>query len=236
MATYANLQSKVYFLTKTNVTSFPNADMAILASNAVERVTSLINQSDGRWEFDDSNQTDLPIATTALVSGQQDYAMAVTHIEIERVELKDEEGNWRKLTPIDQADVYDQSITDFMGTNGTPMYYDKVGSSIFLYPTPDYSQSASLKVFFTRPPVSVLSSDISSTSTSPGFNALYHDLVAYWVAYDYAMANGLPNANQIMVEIQRKEDALKENYALRSKDEHLRLRPRYSPQGRGFFR
>lgn len=236
MSTFGSLQSKVYFLTKTNVNSFPNSDMAILATHAVNRVASLINQVDGRWEFDDSNQTDLPIATTALVSGQQDYSLATSHINIERVELKDSTGSWRKLTPIDQADVYDQSITDFLTGGGTPVYYDKTGNSLFLYPSPDYSQAASLKIYFTRPPVALLSSDISSTTVSPGFNALYHDLVALWISYDYALANGLPNANQLMAEIERKEDALREDYALRSADEHLRLQARQGAAGRSFFR
>ena len=232
MATYANIQSKIYFLTKTNATSFPSSDMTVLANNAMDRVASLIMQSDGRWEYDDTNQpsTDqgdgtggFPVATTALVSGQQDYTFAVSHLNVKRLELKDEEGKWRKLIPIDQADVYDQSITDFMTGGGTPVYYDKMGTSIMLYPTPDYSQSASLKVFFTRGPITIQSSDMSSTTTKPGFNSLYHDLIALWVAYDYSMANGLPNANQLMVEIQRKEDALKEDFALRSKDEHIRI-------------
>lgn len=200
--------------------------MVILANNALERVVSIINQSDGRWEFDDSNQTDLPIATATITTSQQDYTMDVTQLNVERVEVKDTQGKWQKLIPIDQADIYDQSITDFMSGGGVPVYYDKIGVSIFLYPTPNYTQASSLKVYFSRPPVSILASDISSTSTSPGFNKLYHDLIAYWVAYDYAMANGLPNANQLMVEIQRKEDALKEDYALRSKDEHLKLSAR----------
>lgn len=235
MATYANIQSKIYFLTKTNSTSFPTADMVVLANNAMERVASLIEQSDGRWQYDDTNQptTDqgdgtggLPVATTALVSAQQAYSLATNFLNIQRVELKDEDGNWRKLQPIDQADVYDQAITDLMSGGGTPVYYDKLGSSILLYPTPDYAQTASLKVFYTRPPIAILSSDISSTTIKPGFNALYHDLIALWVAYDYAVANGLPNANQLMVEITRKEDALKEDFSLRSADEHIRLSAR----------
>lgn len=230
--TYGNIQSKVFFLTKTNTTSFPSTDMAVLANNAIERINSLIIQSDGRWEFDDTNQptTDqgdgtggLPIATTALVASQQDYTFAVSHINVERIELKDEEGNWRKLTPIDQADVYDQSVTDFMSGGGTPLYYDKIGNSLVLYPYPDYSQSASLKVFFTRPPIAVLASDISSTTLKPGFNALYHDLVALWIAYEYSYANGLATTNKFLEEILRKEEALKEDFSLRSKDEHIRL-------------
>lgn len=236
MSTYGSLQSKVYFLTKTNVNSFPNSDMAILATHAINRVASLIQQADGRWQYDDSNQTDLPIGTTALVSGQQDYSLSSAHLSIQRVEVKDAEGNWIKMTPIDQADVYDQSITDFMAGGGTPLYYDKAGNSLFLYPYPDYSQAASLKIYFTRAPSALLSSDISSTTVSPGFNALYHDLVALWISYDYALANGLPNANQLLEEIQRKEDALKEDYSMRSADEHIRLQARQGASGRSFFR
>lgn len=218
--TYSNLLSKIYFLTKTNSTSFPIADITVLANNALERVVSLILQSDGRWEFDDTNQTDLPIATTALVSGQQDYGFETSHIEIERVELKDEEGNWRKLQPLDQADVYDQSLTDFLKGGGTPVYYDKLANSIFLYPTPDYAQDASLKVYYSRPPVSFL---VTDTTKEPGFNALYHDLIALWVAYEYAFANGLPTMDRFMDEIMKKEEALKEAYSMRNKDEHIRM-------------
>ncbi len=231
---YSNILSKVYFLTKTNATSFPIADITILANNAMDRIVSLIMQADGRWEFDDNNQplTDqgdgtggLPIATTSIVSGQQDYGFATSHIAVERMEIKSSAGDWSKLIPIDQADVYDQSVTNFMSGGGTPLYYDKIGTSLLLYPTPNYSLAAALKVFFTRPPIYFLTSD---TTKSPGFNALYHDIVALWVAYEYAIANALPNASQLEAQIMKKEDALKEDFAMRSKDEHLGLRPRRS--------
>lgn len=227
--TFTNILAKVRFLTKTNSTSFTSADIAILANNAMERLTSLIFQADGRWQFDDSNQpaTDqgdgtggLPIATTSLVSGQQDYRFAVTHLGVERVEVLDSAGNWTLLQPIDQRDVDNQAISDFYSTNGAPIYYDKIGNSILLYPAPNYSLAASLKIYFTRPPTYFTSSD---TTKTPGINALYHDLIALWPAYEYAIANGLPNADRIKVEIQEKEDALKEDYTLRSQDEHLNL-------------
>jgi len=218
--TFSNILAKIYFLTKTNSVSFPTADVTILANNALERVVSLILQSDGRWEFDDSNHTDLPVATTALVSAQQSYGFETSHIEIERVELKDQQGNWRKLQPLDQADVYDQSLTDFLKGGGTPVYYDKIATSIFLYPSPDFSQNASLKINYSRPPVSFL---VTDTTEQPGFNSLYHDLIALWVSYEYSFANGISTADKFLEEIIRKEEALKEAYALRSKDEHIRI-------------
>jgi hypothetical protein len=220
--TYDQIKSKVYFLTKTNSTSFPIADLTILANNALERVASLIISLDGRWQWDDSNQTDLPIATTALVSGQQDYSLSVDHLTILGVELKDQNGNWIGLTPIDQNDIkYNPSITDFMEGGGIPQYYDKLGTSIFLYPIPNYSQSASLKIRYQRAPSYFTTGD---TTKTPGFNALYHDLLPLWVAYEYAFANSMANTNKILEEINRKEEAMKSDYQMRGKDEPLKLR------------
>ncbi len=222
--TFSDIKSKVYFLTSTNSTSLPDATMAILANNALERVVSLIMQSDGRWQWEDTNNTDLPIATTALVSAQQDYTMAISHLELTRVEVLDSTSNWHKLIPIDQADVWNQSLTDFMKENGLPTYYDKIGNSIFLYPAPNYSQSASLKLYFKRGPSYFVAGD---TNETPGFNTLYHDLVPLWVAYDYSIANGKANSTPIFAQIQAKEQALQDDYSVRDKDDHTQLRARY---------
>ena len=48
----------------------------------------------GSWQWDDSNQTDLPQATTDLVSGQSRYTMPTSALTIKRVEIKDENGSW----------------------------------------------------------------------------------------------------------------------------------------------
>lgn len=209
-------------------------NLVVEANNALDRVTSLIMQSDGRWEWDDENNTDLPIATTSLVSGQQDYSLAITHLQITRVEIQDNvtpTAGWHKLSTIDQKDIFDDALENFPGvtdaqsssTNGLPLYYDKLGNSLFLYPAPNYSQTASLKVYFKRPPSYFLTSD---TTKSPGFNSLYHELIPLWVSYNYAIANGKGNANLLMAQIQLKEDALKGDYDLRDKDDQPRLQAR----------
>lgn len=221
--TLDQIRTKTYFLTSTNITSFPDANLVVEANNALERVTSLIMQSDGRWQWDDENNTDLPIATTNLVSGQQDYTLAISHLQITRVEVMDQSSNWTKLNPIDQTDVYNQSLTQYLTGGGLPVYYDKIGNSVFLYPYPNYSQAASLKVYFKRGPSYFLTSD---TTKAPGFNTLYHELIPLWIAYNFAIANGKSNANAIMAQIQIKEDALHDDYAVRDKDDHLGLRAR----------
>ncbi len=221
--TLDDIRTKARFLTSTNASSFPDASLVVEANNALDRVVSLIMQSDGRWQWDDSNNTDLPIATTALVASQQDYSLSITHLDIIRVEVQDSSSNWHKLLPIDQADVYDQSITDYLKNPGLPTYYDKLGNSLFLYPAPNYAQAASLKVYYQRGPNYFTTAD---SSKAPGFNTLYHELIPLWIAYNYALANLKQNATGIYQQIQTKEDALKEDYALRGKDDHPRLKAR----------
>ena len=224
----ADLNTKTRFLTKTDTVSLPAATLLILINNAYERVVSLIMKSDGRWEWDDDNQSDLPIATTTLTTDQQDYSLAVTHLAIKRVEMKDTTGIWTDLFPIHEADLRGISITEFFKTSSIPNYYDKLGNSVFIYPAPDFTQTASLKVWFQRPPALYTSAEVTTGTKVPGFNSLYHDLISYYAAHEYALANGLPNANQLMASILQKEEALVSDYSARSKDENMRLRVRKS--------
>lgn len=189
-------------------------------NSGLNRVTSLILQADGRWEWDDNNNTDYPIATASLVADQKDYQLAVSHLKIIRVEVKDEDGNWHLINPIDQADVYDQSLTDFLKTAGSPLYYDKVADSLFLYPSPDYSQAASLKLYFQRPPSYFETTD---TDKVPGFNSLYHRLVALIASRDYALMKTLGSSKSLVDLVIQGEQDLSDNYSLRNKDERIHL-------------
>src|SRR3990167_9165914 len=99
--TFQDILNRVYFLTGTSDSSYGFADVTLSVSRALERVVSLINRSDSRWQWDDSNYTDLPSATLTITSGQQQYSLATTHLSIDRIEVKDSSGSWRKLKPID---------------------------------------------------------------------------------------------------------------------------------------
>lgn len=226
--TFTEIKNRVYKLTSTDSVSYPIADLTSAANRAVERVVSIINRSDLRWQFDDTNQSDLPIATATLTSGQQDYALATSHLTIDRVEVKDSTGKWYVLDPIDQREITrenKQALASYKSTPGIPEEYDKLGNSIFLYPIPNYTQAASLKVYFTRPPVAF---DTADTTEEPGFISLFHDLIPLWTAYDYALVH-MPNLAQLLLaEINRKESELERFYQDRPRD----YRPRMSaPRG-----
>lgn len=201
-----------------------------LINEALNRVTSLVFKADGRWQFDDQNNTDLPIATTSLVtttgSEQQDYGIAITHLRILGVEVKDAAGNWVQLTPIDQADLYDNGVTDFMKTPGMPKYYDKIGNSIFLYPKPlatAVTSTAGLKIRYQRPPSYFVYTD---TTKVPGFNSIFHRLIAMIASRDYAISKSLDVAKGLSELVQMTEDSLSEDYALRNRDEHINISSR----------
>lgn len=210
-------------LVKANTTSYPTSEITVSSNRALDRVTGLIRQAQGRWQWDDSNYSDFPFATTALNEDQQDYELDPTHYRIERMEVKDEAGNWTKLISIDQADIYDQSITDFLSGSGIPQYYDKVGNSVLLYPKPSYTQAASLKAFYERGPDYFTTSD---TTKTPGFNPLFHRLIPLWNAYDYAFINDLDVTDRLRLEITQMEEQLQDYYSLRDVDDHIRLKTR----------
>src|ERR1035437_6607564 len=88
-----------------------SGDTSLLATftryinEALNRIVNLIMTADGRWQYDDTNNTDFPIATTSLSttlgSEQQDYSFDITMLRILRIEVMDNTGAFRKLTPID---------------------------------------------------------------------------------------------------------------------------------------
>lgn len=209
--------------------------MLIDINNAYERAVQLIMQTDGRWQWDDANQptTDqgdgtggLAIATATVTANQQDYQFAVSHLVLTRVEIKDTGGVWTKLNPFDEEDLQ-MSLTEFMKTAGQPIYYDKKGTSLILYPKPNYTQSASLKVYFQRPPILYTSAEVTTGTKVPGFNSLYHMLIPYYVAYEWHIDKDEPRKAQLrLADIVRLEDNLKGDYQMRADDEPLVLRTR----------
>lgn len=186
------------------------------------RAVSLAMRADGRWEFDDSNYTTLPVATTNLNSAQADYEITSgSFLDIERLEVKDENGNWIQLKPISYEDRQGTAMTEWAKTNGTPEYYDKVGNSMVLYPTPSYSSTAGLRVYFKRD-ASYFA--VTDTTKEPGFNPQYHRIISMGAAYDYCLFAGMNNKlTTLNSEIAKMEEGLINFYSSRSKDEKVRM-------------
>ncbi len=160
-----------------------------------------IISNDGTWEWDDTNQTDMPNGTITLVEGQELYTFASEYLKIKRIKVKDLNGKWLPVIQIDQQDLEFSEVTieNWFGTDvsgnplkGIPRNYDIIGDSFRLYPSPGatfITLAAGLKIDFVR--TSTLFTPVSTTAadtTQPGLPSTYHVLLAYMAAIPYCMA------------------------------------------------
>ena len=208
---------------------YPLVDIARSVNRWYDKCVSIILQSDDRWEWDDTNKTDLPIARLSLVSGQQDYGVsAATYLKIRKVDIKDANGNSLPLESINLDQLRGRADADFLNTAGTPRYYRLQGNSMFLYPKPNYSRTASstdwgIRIFHQRNVSYFVSTD---TTKIPGFAEMFHRILSLGGAYDYAIAKGLLNAAALRGEIEVMKKSLQEFYSSRNKDTKVRIKPR----------
>jgi len=203
-------------------------------SNRLNRFTNLINawyrkadtwlwEAVGTWEFDDSNRTDLPIATTDLVADQRDYELPSTARKIDRIEVKDSDGDWSPVYPMDKSEIPTTAMEEFEETNGLPEYYDMVGRSILLYPKPsadDVTLTDGLKLYCSRDIVAFSS---SATTREPGFDNHFHRICSLGAAYDYAASKGLRKTPILKKELEELKQELQTFYGTRHRDFKTRL-------------
>lgn len=147
----------------------------------------------GGWQYDDSNQTDLPSASAILTSGQTTYAIPDGSLTVRGIEVKDASGNWHALSPITEEQIRNGfetgntsgqlssgtngAIGAFLTTAGTPLYFQLVGNTAKIFPAANWTQASSFKVFYDRGSVSFLTTDITPGTKQPGFASEFHDLI-----------------------------------------------------------
>lgn len=214
------------FLCGTDRNTYPLAQIVRNSNRAMDKAVSLILKSDGRWQWDDSNQTDLPIATADLASGQNDYSFAVSHLRIEKVMIKDgASGGWKELGKLD---ITDPDISAYLtgtqpSSTGVPVGYDFKANSLFLFPSPSYSSTGGLKVWFQRPSTYFTAGD---TTKEPGFASIYHRYISLNNKFDYEFAKGL-DTTKTRNELTLMEQDIQNFYANRNvADKQSTLRPR----------
>ena len=168
----------------------------------------------GGWIYDDSNNTDFPIATTQIISNQQDYPIPSEALIVNDLEVKDSSGNWYDLKPITSEEIDKlQAEKEFFKTNGLPIYYLLISGSFKLFPTPNYTQAASLRISFDRGATTFTSGD---TTKTPGFVSQFHDAVAVGMALEWAREKGLNDLLQgLYADWRRYELDIKKFYTVR---------------------
>lgn len=195
---------------------------------ALAYVWALIFKSGGTWQYDDNNQTDYPIITTNIVSGQRDYAFVTDEqgnliLDIYKVMVAQPNGTYVEITPVDvQSEKNTNGFYDGLNTGGTPTKYDKTANAIFLDSIPNYNYTNGLKVYINREGSYFASSD---TTKKAGFAGLFHEFLALRPSYQYCSRNNKPNAKAVGEEMMMMERAIVSYYGKRERDTRRALRP-----------
>ena len=207
---------------KSNSTSYPLADKVQDINNALSDAITIALESGGTWQYDDSNHTDYPIITTALVSGQRDYAFTTDEqgnliLDIYKVMARiSASGIYEEINPIDvQSQQGTENFYDGQNLGGIPQDYDKTANGIFLDPIPNYNSADGLKIYINREGSFFT---VSDTTKKPGIDPLCHEYLALVPSYKYARNNSLKNVARLEKDVLAMEKRITERYAKREKD------------------
>lgn len=157
-------------------------------TNAYRDVCTLIWQSDGGWHYDDSNNTDSPVAYKTLANASASYVVPTTALRIKQVEVKDSGSVWQKLKPI-TLDEIPNSPEQFITGGGMPIYYMLEGNEIRLFPAPATNSVTMASGMVVRLSRDVTPLGASAVSTTPGFPAPFHKILSYSAALDFVQDN-----------------------------------------------
>lgn len=187
---------------------------------AYEQVVSWLINADGAWQYDDDNYSTIPEGTTNLVSGQSDYSFASTFLDVLWVKILDNANHWHEITPIDQAQI-DVPLEEYLVTNSFPIYYDKVGSLIRLYPAPAANVTTltnGMKVGFKRTASIFTSAEVTTGTKVPGFQSPFHIILAYMAAIPYCMSYKKDRIALFQTTVNQMKAELITSYTNREKD------------------
>jgi hypothetical protein len=184
----------------------------------------------GEWDFDDSNQTTLPIGITKLTNGQPDYSIPSTARKIMGIEVKDINGTWLPVSPMDRSQLKGLAMSEYADTDGIPREYDMVGNSIYFKPAPSSSVMATtgaLKIYASRDIVAFSTTVTATTSAvQPGFDNHFHRYISLGASYDWCLSKGLAKTPVLKQQIDEMAFNMHEHYGSRHTDFGTRINVR----------
>lgn len=240
MATLADVQNKVYKLTGTDSTSYPNSEMLIDLNLSLQNVVGSILDAQDESDYDDPRNTTYPIYTFPL-STNRDYSIAQSYgiLKIKDLSLTYDGVNYYRATPIDTAEITtgnapasattQNATLDAQFTTTNPRYDYKYGS-LFIYPKATQAQvdaGAAAVVEFFRQPVEFTSAELTAGTVIPGIDNTFHMMLAYGAAFEYCLGRQLPQLKGIAEKLAMYEDRLRKYYSSKQLDRKYQLGAAY---------
>ena len=208
-----------------------------LLNLSFDDVLPIIFNADQKWQWDDSNHEDYPIATIDLVAGQADYSFVADEngnsiLEIQEVYVRDAQGKYQKLTPIDASTGNPQVFAQDSENTGTPLRYDKFATSVLLDPIPPDDVEAGMRVVFARTQQAFdpgEGPDDFDPEQTPGTPKPFHRLHSMKASHDWLSVNKSENGT-LLANIEKKSVTmglnLSSHISKRSRDEKTVMRSR----------
>ena len=234
---YTAIRSDARKQVKATVSDWSDENILVDINNGVDEVVAIIQEADGDWEFEDANQplTDqgdgsggLPVATTSIVSGQQDYILTTPFLKIEKIFIHSYDGDitWTELK-------YNPDKRKFLNINSTqnigiPREFTLIGNSILFDCFPNFSSTSGLKALYTRNALKFGdgTGGTLATTAAPGWNAQFHKYLSLYAQREWleAYEKGNTHLNKVVARmIQMKKD-IQSFYSSKKKGTHLNFR------------
>lgn len=197
--------------------SYPIASKTRRVNAAMDRFFTLAFQADGRWAYDDINQTTAPLESINLVSGTEKYALDTFTseiIKVLRVEALDSGGVSHELTLLDEDDP--QFDTLIQTVSAIPNQYRLFGKYIYVYPKPSYSSTNGLSLYFSRNKSAFTTTD---TTKQPGIPSIFHQYICNLASLPYLIEFQKGQKNDIAGQIAKDEAAIIQYFGKRNEGE-----------------
>jgi len=213
-----------------------------LINNWYNYIQTIIMQAQDDWNFDDQNiTTSYPIAVRNMVANQPDYLFstalwgllapegasnisnaAITPLKILRVEATYDGTNWFKAEPFTVFERGKASDTTSINAdfNTSQPFYEITFSALKLYPVPTTSigVGAQIKVFFVRN-----MNNFSNTDTTkvPGFDVIFHPILAIGATYEFSLSNDLSRADRIKIMLDEGLERLRQHFGTKNRERNV---------------
>lgn len=220
----SELRKDCRFLVNTSTSEYGDDDLDRAINKHYDQFVTFIWRNQAEWQFDDSNNDTLAVARTSLIADQRDYLLPTDAREVRRIEVRDANGNFRKVDLVHEADVH-QSLDEYYKESGLPLQFALRGRSVILYPPP--SEEATTLVQGLQIYVSRSVTHLSADGDEPGFDKEFHRVLSLKAAADWCISSENFNKKEYLErEAEKIMESAREFYANRDKTTPHRMRPK----------
>jgi len=175
-------------------------------NDAFDRIMPLLLSYSDKIRWDDTNHSDFPIGKFNIVSGQNNYTLGEDGNSLDILNVTDvrilDGASVTQYKTLERLTLDDSRALEAMSPNsnttGIPSHFLENNNTVFLYPNPNYSANAGMKVFFEREQSYFASTD---TTKEPGIPKPFHRLLPMYAALDWLLVNK-PDNNSVIIRIE----------------------------------